>query len=631
MRKRLIVFTGGWGGEYLVEVLSGIAESAIQANIDVFSFVNFSIHADTVRPNIPEINFFKLPDLKDFDAAILLANSFNCTEELEYLKEAIAISRIPAISVEYKLDKMPCIITDNFSGMYDLVKHLVTEHNARNLVFIGGPEDHPESHERLNALRTVCEENSITLPPQNIVYADWSKVLIPGIIDNYLANNPLPDAFVCANDIMAIATCDYLKSLDISVPEDVIVTGFDCIREAQNYDLPITSVNHEWNTMGHRAFEKIQKLLNHHPIVSNLILNTRFVPGGTCGCNIEYARRRVDKSKLGRALTDTIMDTLATDSHFRHFYRAVKGVDNVQDLHFSFSYMFEHDHPIEGKDFSLYLDPEVFTILEDNSNLLEEGHPETYYRVGSLRAGQALPLASLSKQEALFDLANNASEANYYIYVPLYSESYTLGFSILNGALNAANENQYYIWTRHMNQALEQVRSNITISTLYQKMKTLSETDSLTGVYNRTGCETKIYPQLLDWTSKQGTSVVMLVDVDKMKMINDKFGHTNGDLALTTVTDALSSSLPSEFSITRFGGDEFLVLGCLQDPDLDMEVIISRAEQALADSRIARNIEFPLSVSIGYSKITPETLADIEKGIIEADNSMYEIKKLHHQ
>ena len=630
MRKRLIVFTGGWGGEYFVEVLSGITESATQANIDVFAFVNFSVHADTITPNIPEVNFFKLPDLRNYDAAILLANSFNCSEELEYLKSAISEVHIPTLSVEYKLNNIPSIVTDNFSGMYDLTRHLVVEHDVRNLVYIGGPEDHPENHERLNAVKTVCDEYSISLPSTNIFYADWSKALIPSIINDYLKSNSLPDAFVCANDIMAIATCEQLKSLKILVPDDVIVTGFDCIRAAQDYDLPITSVNHEWFDMGRQAFEQIHSLMNNTPIVSNLILNTHLVKGGTCGCENESSRRRPMKTKLGRAMCDTIMDALAVDSHFRHFYRSVKGVDDAQSLHYSFSYLFHHEHLIEGKDFALFIDPELFNIVNDNSNLLIDGHRDKYLRVGALRNGEPLPLAEVTRDEALFNVCDNSPMANYYIYVPLYTEQYTLGFAILNGALNAANENQYYIWTRHMYQALEQVRSNITISTLYKKMEILSETDSLTGVYNRTGCETKLYPKLIDWTKHNGTSVVMLVDVDKMKLINDKYGHTSGDLALTIITKVLQKSLPEELSITRFGGDEFLILGCLDNPNADITTLIQKLENELDTYTQENNIEFPLGFSIGYSKITPTTQSDIEKGIVEADKNMYETKKLHH-
>lgn len=630
MKKRLIVFTGGWGGEYLVEVLSGIADSAIQANVDVFAFVNFSIRTDKLEPNIAEVNFFKLPDISKFDGAILLANSFNCTEELDYLKSAISESHIPVLSIEYKLDGVPCITTDNFSGMYDLVSHVIIYHQASNLVFISGPKDHPECHERLNALRTVCRENSLSLPNDNILYADWSKVLIPDLIDDYLKTHDLPDAFICANDIMAIATCEHLKTMDISVPEDVIVTGFDCIAEAQNYDVPITSVNHEWSAMGRRAFEQIQKRMNHYPVINNSILSTTLVTGCSCGCTKDLSRRKIDKSKLGRALTSTKMDALSVDSHFRHFYRVVKGVDNAQELQYSFSYLFEHEHQIEGDDFSLFLDPECFNITEDNSNLTEIGHPKEYIQVGSLRDGKSIPLNTISYEDAIFDISDKKREANYYIYVPLYTEQYTLGFAILNGALNAANENQYYIWTRHMNQALEQIRSNITISTLYQKMRIISETDSLTGVYNRTGCESRLYPRLIDWAIQGGTSVVMLVDVDRMKVINDKFGHNSGDLALTTITSVLRDALPKNFSLVRFGGDEFLAIGCIDDPELDITELIAHSEQLLSDSLTQYGVNFPLTMSIGYSKIQPTTLLDIEKGLVAADKDMYERKKLHH-
>lgn len=634
MKKKIAIFAGGWGGEYLQEVLAGIVNSAYTNNSDIFAFINFSIASKDPYVNIAEVNFFKLPNINDFDAVILLANSFNCEAELDYLVQAIHSTNIPALSIEYELDGIPNIATNNYNGMHDLVTHIVVEHQAKNIVFIGGPKEHPESQIRLRALLDVAAENDITIPSDNILHGDWGKVIIPDLIDAWFNehDNKLPDAFVCANDIMAIAVCDHLRSLGYSLPRDVIITGYDCIAQAQNFNPSITSVNHEWYTMGEQAFALITNLINGQKIKPRTLLGTKFVAGRTCGC--ETVRQEVSskaKAKLGRALTDCIMDPISVDSHFRHFYHSVRKVNTKQELNNAFSYLFEGEHSIEGNSFSLYLDPEFFNVIEGDTNLRLDGRCDLYDCVCNLDNGKSTPIFQINLYDAIFAKASRSETPAYYLFIPLHSEQPTYGFAMLDGTFNAANENQYYIWSRHIIQALEQVRCNITISELYKKMRELSLSDPLTGVYNRSGCEAVSYPMLIDWQKQGGYSAIMLIDVDRMKIINDNYGHSCGDIALRLVARALKSSLPDNFIISRFGGDEFFAAGNLSSKDYDLKGLSEKVEATLCELCQSENIDFKLTISIGYECISPTCNSDIEKGINSADNNMYELKKLHHE
>ena len=86
MKKRIAVFANGWGNEYLQEVTAGAHQAAGPAGADLFVFVNFSIFSNKeININDSEANIFRLPDLKDFDGVILMANSFNTQEEADYV------------------------------------------------------------------------------------------------------------------------------------------------------------------------------------------------------------------------------------------------------------------------------------------------------------------------------------------------------------------------------------------------------------------------------------------------------------------------------------------------------------------------------------------------------------------
>ncbi len=629
MKKKIAVFASGWGDEYFREVVYGISEEAKRENIDVFVFVNFSIRVADTASNVGEFNIFTLPDLEDFDGIVLLANSFNLTKELEYFKEKLKELTIPVISVEYEFENTLSLVSDNYAGMYDLVRHVVEEHGARDIVYIGGPEDHLENVDRLKALRTVAAEHGFQVPETNIRYGDWAKKSALRLTEEWIKENGrVPDAFLCGNDIMAMGVCEQLSNMNYKVPQDVLVTGYDCLRAGQEYHPKIASVGHKWEEMGENAVQMLKGLMAGKEQESRM-LPTCFVPARSCGCyGKELQSEMIQSSRKSHGHE---IDGIDADSHFRHIYLAVNKAENAQGIYDGLNDLLARENQMEGNSFMLCLDPEFFRIEEGDLNLYENGYSEKVHVVCNVRDGQAQPHIVMNTKDAMFVMAKESEKPGLYIFAPVFNEAKTYGFAILTGDLRIACKNQLYIWTRHVNQDLEQVRRNIKIADLTRKLTQLSVTDVLTGVYNRAGCEEIAYPLLTDWRDKGGFGVVMLVDIDKMKLINDKYGHANGDLALRTVATVLKGGLPEEWIISRFGGDEFFVGGRLQDSDIDLVALRDALEASLATEVKKRGIEFRLTISVGSALVRPGELLEIEKYLQMADKDMYEIKRAHHE
>ena len=128
-------------------------------------------------------------------------------------------------------DGVPSFWVDN-QGMYSIVEHLVISHNIKRPLFISGPKGHYESEIRLKAYLDVLKKYSIE-NSSDISYGDFSAS--GGAISKYIKNNVLFDAVVSVDDDTAIGVIDRLKSLNYSVPQDIIVTGFDDV-EYTNYE-----------------------------------------------------------------------------------------------------------------------------------------------------------------------------------------------------------------------------------------------------------------------------------------------------------------------------------------------------------------------------------------------------------
>jgi diguanylate cyclase (GGDEF)-like protein len=303
----------------------------------------------------------------------------------------------------------------------------------------------------------------------------------------------------------------------------------------------------------------------------------------------------------------------------------------MEELSDSLSNLFEREHDIEGENFTLCLDSEFFHIEEGDANLRTRGYNDEIAVVGTVRDGKKKSPRMMKKKDAIFYLAKKREVPDVYMYVPMYSDEKTYGFAVLTGDLEIVHNNRLYIWTRHMNQYLEQVRRNIRIVDLTERLTNLSVMDTLTGVYNRAGCERITYPMLEDWKEKGGLGAIFIVDIDKMKNINDQSGHANGDLALRTVASVLRAEMPRDWVVSRFGGDEFLVGGRVIDGEIDIEAICQAVQERLAKEVEKRGIEFRLTVSVGGVPIRPEDEFDIEKYLQMADEYMYRMKDKHHK
>ena len=629
MKKKIAVFASGWGDEYFREVVYGVSEAAKKENSDTFAFVNFSIRGLDNLLNRCEFNLFTLPDLRDFDGVILMANSFNLPRELDYFSEKIKEYGIPTVSIEYEFENVPYLVSDNYSGMLDLAEHIVGHHGARNILYIGGPKEHPENADRLRALQDVARKQGFQVPEGNIKYGDWARKSAMRLTEEWLSENEgLPDAILCANDVMAMGVCEQLESMHYDVPKDVLVTGYDCLKAGRDYRPSISSVGHAWEKMGDMALHMLAKSINGE-MPENVVLPTTFIPGRSCGCSSKGYYESTSYLEIRSRGKE--IDGLEADSYFRHIYLAVQKADNAEDLSDGLSELFERENLMVGKDFMLCLDPEFFNIEEEDMNLYVEGYSEKVVVIGSIKDGKARPRTVMERNKALFHMSEENKEPKLYICAPVLSDLRTYGFAVMTGDLCVACDNQFYIWTRHMSQYLEQVRRNITISDLTRKLTKLSVTDVLTGVYNRAGCEQMAYPVLEEWRSRGGIGIVMLVDVDKMKLINDRYGHESGDLALRTVAAVLKAGLPEDWIVSRFGGDEFFVGGRLHGPNLNFNMLRDSLESNLEREIKKRGIEFPLTISIGCAQVNREDTMEIEKYLQIADEDMYEIKQAHHK
>ncbi len=153
-------------------------------------------------------------------------------------------------------------------------------------------------------------------------------------------------------------------------------------------------------------------------------------------------------------------------------------------------------------------------------------------------------------------------------------------------------------------------------------------TDSLTGINNRQEMERYLTRKMRSQT--QGMDLYLLIlDVDRFKSINDKYGHIEGDRALVTMAEALKEScndIRNRAFLSRFGGDEFIVI-----VEVESEEQVQNIADSIRSNVVRMNEEsgaaFRLEASVGYARFDYGAPVTIPGLIAQADEKLYEMKK----
>ena len=160
---------------------------------------------------------------------------------------------------------------------------------------------------------------------------------------------------------------------------------------------------------------------------------------------------------------------------------------------------------------------------------------------------------------------------------------------------------------------------------IHKKLAYLANHDTNTGSYNRHYFK-QYMQQEVERSKRYGHNIgFIMIDIDRFKEINDRFGHQQGDRILKEINQFLKGQLRSFDKFIRYGGDEFLIIL----PESKEE--LSQVKERLADEIKMLNkreaiIDFPLTLSIGTALWNKDINKDVESIIDLADKRMYEEK-----
>lgn len=570
-----------------------------------------------------ESEIFNLINYDMLDGVIVFGTTIYRKDTIFNIVRNCKEHNIPVINVNDLENKFENnVFIQNNYAMELIVEHLVVTHKLTKINFIGGYPDNKETIERLNAYKKILTEHNIPIEEKRIAYGHFWKYSVE-CVKEFLKNDEPPQAIVCANDTMAICVCDYLKQEGYSVPEDIIVTGFDGTADADLYKPALTTVRPDYEIAGADAYELLEDLMNGNTMAEDVLVQSELIVQESCGC------RRPNNTKP---------DFIDTRYHEVAEFNAFNKILIKTDAFFADSDSTEefYEHIFSGVSFFGF--KRFYMCINSELEINEDRYEN--YRLASRKKNYGISekmvsvkpyrsdihfMTTFDSKQLLPDEFLTGDSPVIMAFSPLYYKDMFIGYTGYEPRCIEGNGEIYLIWSLNASEL---------IGSYYVKkeLEELNLRDYFTGLYNRRGMN-KYFQQIYDkYICNNRTEKISIVcaDIDCLKQINDNYGHEAGDNAILQAAKAIKTAFGNENICVRTGGDEFCILMHSTD-EIDVELYVEKVDEYLRNYNKNSSLDYKISCSCGYFSMTADKFSSFEEMRCLADNKLYEIKQKHHE
>ena len=596
-----------------LDMIRAAAKECGKHNCKIVFYSTLSDFYNHDLTDMGEKKIFDAVSVEKYDAIVLMTESFKQDEDYLRMVKRAQAAGVPVISVDKELAGCINIHFDYKSVFRKIVEHMIEYHGYRKVNFIAGFPDNAFSDERLAVYKEVLERNGIPYEPDRVYYGGfWSDPTLLAMEEMEKKGFDDVDAIICANDVMAIVAGNYLTERGYHIPHDIAVSGFDGIH-MEKYCVPrlttgIYNLEGFIDTIFHIIDDEIQK--EDYP--KDWTIHNKMQIGRSCGCDgvlPEYAafemvqlKQDIDSEiKFQGTMGQMVTNFANTESDTRVF---LDMPPYIKDMRY--------------RDFWYCMNVPAFKA--ENANYATKMRV-MHYHYSETDGTSGEKNIDMDFGELIPDLDDYLQTTDYMLVMTMHMEGETTGYTVVSFDIDkfwATAYSTFLVNFRH----LQEMRNT------YRMMVDTYRKDPLTGLLNRTGFYHAVQP-LMENSADLEMSVIMM-DMDHLKMVNDTFGHAEGDYALYTLGNIVKNSVGQELA-ARIGGDEFLIVMTGEHTSDRAEAIVEAVREGIRQHNLQHPDKgYELQASIGtYTNHVGNHMLDYF--MKKADDIMYAIKYRHHR
>ena len=635
-RKTVAVFAANIYQDMVKSTQYGIIREAKRNNTKLIFFTSFSDHFSTKQyakfSAYDEGNFsvFMLPDLSRYDGLVSLDTYLPdfFVEPINKLKEK---AKCPVVTLGDTRDFSFNVVDDQDASMAKIIEHLIDEHGCRELVHVSGNQDYTFCQDRIRIFKETLKKRGIPFTDEHIIegnlWYDCGDYVVSTLLKMYErdANRVLPDAIVCANDYSAIGIMNSLSQRGYSVPEDVIVTGYDDVIQSRYSDPSLTTATQRFEEVGATGIKILSGFWKDGKAKKINAVEGEVKCRQSCGCMPKHTYIHDDLKDSYRSTIDRLGDLAQANTNT---ILSVATAESIVDVFDEIESNCRRSTGFKDAVLCLMKDWDKQIVVSSHEDLQDKEfevvcgiYNDRPVKRGMLEKGMLLPTEMMEDNEA------------YYV-VPIHFLQHFMGYFIVSPDLENTQQINMKSWFLNISTLLENWRIKSELKKNLETLRNLYMTDMLTGLYNRRGYENNFEAYYKECEQSGTGLAVYLIDMDNLKIMNDYFGHEEGDYCLCAIAKAMRKAAEDDEICIRSGGDEFVVLGKNYTEE-KADKFKLRLRDTLAKMCDKDKKDYEISVSIGCfidipRKHQEKSMIDIgEYYLKEADKLMYSEKKQH--
>ena len=606
------------------------------ADVNLYIFNSSANWSGDKKYNMGEYNIFNLPDFKDFDGVLLDLNNVKSDGVRENLLDRVRASGVPSIVIGNTYDGFYSVGVNNYDAMTCIMNHLYAEHGCRKFWFLMGPSGHYENMRRDKAIWDCIANKNIPLSDCVFNYGEFDTRSGKKAFKQLMEKGTfMPDAIVCANDNIAVGVLDEAEKCGLRAPKDFLVTGFDDLDKSRYYNPRVSTISFVREDVGYTAMEMFMDIWSGKHLEKIRYTDWTPIFWESCGCTSDvmvdvrqHMKNEILMGEENQVFEEAVFalnDSLAYCNSIKEMMDCIP--ECLPSLNCDAMYLVCDTHLKEIRK-TVDIKPEMYMeLLKDP--FLTEGYPDDMQIVFAYenelpgnKHTESMPV------NGIFPMFDCDEKGVDFLFLPLHFREKCIGYFAIRNAIYLMEKQYIFDIISTITKALEELYGRGQLARMNSALSALYSHDAMTMLYNRIGL-LEVGDNFYKMKKLTGERLLITyVDLDFLKMINDTYGHANGDFAIKKMAEILLKYSGEDKLVFRLGGDEFLMINYY---DNDETVKKQCRDMQLELKEAGEKEKFPveLSMSYGYVVTDPNSEMVLDDYISRADDLMYKYKVEH--
>ncbi len=523
----------------------------------------------------------------------------------------------PVIVVDDVVDGCYSIVKDYSEAYKQVIDHVITEHGITDSFYISGIEGDPVSEERIECYKQVLESHGLPFSREQVAFGQFWDIPTVEAVNKLIAGGRKPPrAILCANDSMAISTCETLRKNGYSVPEDVIVTGFDGMPDARYYTPRLTTCLEDVDQFVRLCLELTEgAIAGTHSCGVYKQLYTPLI-ACSCGC-------KVLDSSIAQDAADLYNTMQNANSHEMYMFTWIDRMidcENLQDLK-------DYTENCIAACSCMCVKEEIFTSEDYINGRLSLGSSDKMVALPSQKYDDGIPkMHRFSAEDMAPDLMRWADEDKIYIFTSIFAGKEPCGYYAVKTDVLDIDYHQINRICKILNISFNATLKTIRQNALRDRIEKASLINQYTGLPNLRGLSRWFDGFSCDPANRQRPLSVSIYGLPNYRYIYENYGIRDVEEALQVIAGMLTRANTKNCFVAHISQEEFVVVNYYNDANEIGETINAATssyfyEQSVYNENTSK--DYYVEVNCGCTVINPGWSDSLATYIALASGEMY--------